>query len=323
MLPRRWPLVALGFALAALAPLTVTAQERYPSRAITLVVPADAGSSLDLLGRAFAEALRSPLGQSIAVRNVPGATAGGLTQLHAAAADGYTLGVVGSFAITTTLGGGVPFGPGDLSYLAHLGRDTFVLAVPAGSPYRSLRDYLAAGSGVAPPVPIAISGKATLSHVAAGSIAQVAAMNLAPVPSAGSMASLGAILDNRVASAILVQSEVAPHVGTGRGPVILATFGDTRSTRFPGIPTAAEQNLSGLPPGPWRGLAAPPGLPQPIKATLIAAIAKAYEDPQWKAFHQRHSLSGGLRTGAELDRYLEGEVESLRLTMMSLGLLAR
>jgi len=47
----------LGFVAALLLPLATAAQERYPSRAVTLVVPADAGSSLDLLGRAFAHAL--------------------------------------------------------------------------------------------------------------------------------------------------------------------------------------------------------------------------------------------------------------------------
>ncbi|MGH7334845.1 MAG: tripartite tricarboxylate transporter substrate-binding protein, partial [Candidatus Rokuibacteriota bacterium] len=224
---------------------------------------------------------------------------------------------------TTTLGGVVPFGPKDLTYLAHLAKDTFVLAVPAGSPYRSLRDYVAAGSGVVPPLPIATAGRGTLSHVAAASLAQVGAVNLSIVPSPGSMGSLRAILDNAVASAILVQSEVAPHLGPGRGPRVLATFGDIRSARLPDIPTAAEQNMSGLPSGPWRGLAAPPGLPEPIRAILVAAITKACEDPHWKAFVQRQGLTGALLTGAELDRYLDGETGALRLTMQSLGLLAR
>jgi len=187
-------------------------------------------------------------------------------RFHDAKPDGYTLGVVGSFAMTTTLGGVVPFGPKDLSYLAYLARDTFVLAVSATSPYRTMRDYVAAGTGVVPAVVVAVSGKGTLSHVAAASMAQVGAMNLSIVPSAGSMASLGAILDNRVASAVLVQSEVAPHLSPGRGPRVLATFGDIRSARLPDIPTAQEQNMSGLPSGPWRGLAGPPGLPQPIRA---------------------------------------------------------
>lgn len=313
----------LGFAVALLLPLAAAAQERYPSRAVTLVVPADAGSSLDLLGRVFGDAMKSTLGQPLVVQNVPGVTANGLVRFHDAKPDGYTLGIVGSFAMTTTLSGAVPFGPKDLSYLAYLAQDTFVLAVPASSPYRTLRDYVAAGSGVVPPVPIATAGKGTLSHVAAASMAQVGAMNLTILPSPGSMASLRAILDNRVASAILVQSEVAPHLGPGRGPRVLATFGDIRSARLPDVPTAQEQNMSGLPSGPWRGLAAPPGLPEPIRAVLVGAITKAYEDPQWKAFVQRQGLTGSLRTGAQLERYLDGETETLRLTMQSLGLLAR
>jgi len=323
MTPCRRLFMKLGFGVALLLPLTAETQERYPNRPVTLMVAADAGSSLDLLGRAFGDALKSALGQSVVVQNVPGATANGLVRLHGAKPDGYTLGVVGSFAITMPLSGEVPFGPKDLSYLAYLANDTFVLAVPASSPYRTLRDYMAAGTGVVPAVVVGVSGRGTLSHVAAASMAQVGAMNLSIVPSAGSMASLRGILDSRLASAILVQSELVPHLGPGRGPRVLATFGDIRSARLTDIPTAQEQNMSGLPSGPWRGLAGPPGLPQPIRAALVTAITKAYEDPQWKAFVQRQALTGSLRTGAELERYLEGETGALRLTMQSLGLLAR
>jgi putative tricarboxylic transport membrane protein len=320
----RFPRLLTAVALAALIPSVVGGQSsRYPAREVSLIVPADPGSGLDLLGRAFAKALKGPLGQPIVVQNVPGASSTGLVRLHDSRPDGYTLGVVGSFALTTPLSGAVVFRPTDLTYLAHLAKDTFVLAVPANSPYRSPRDYAAASSGVVPPLAIAVAGKGTLSHVAAASLAQVGAVNLTIVPSVGSMASLGAILNGTVASAILVQSEVTPHLGHDRGPRVLATFGDVRSAKLPDIPTAAEQNMSGLPTGPWRGLAAPPGLPEPIRSTLAAAITNASEDPEWKAFVQRQGLTGRLLTGAELDRYLDAETGALRLTMQSLGLLTR
>jgi tripartite-type tricarboxylate transporter receptor subunit TctC len=318
---RLFATLVLGSALVL--PLMTEAQGPYPNRPVALIVPSDAGSSLDLLGRTFANALGSALGQPVVVQNVPGVTANGLVRLHGAKPDGYTIGVVGSFAITTPLSGAVSFGPTDLSYLAYLTKDTFVLAVPASSPYRTLRDYMAAASGVVPAVVVGVSGKGTLSHVAAASMAQVGALNLSIVPSAGSMASLKGILDGRLASAILVQTEVAPPVDPVRGPRVLATFGDIRLARLPDVPTANEQNMSGLPSGPWRGLAGPPGLPQPIRAALVSAVSKASEDPQWKRFVQGQDLTGSLRTGAELERYLEAERGALRLTMQSLGLLAR
>ena len=193
MIRRRPLLVQLALAGTLLLSSTVVAQERYPAKAVTLIVAGSAGDNLDLAGRAFADALKSSLGQSVVVQNVPGAMTGGLTRLHDAPSDGYTLGMVGSFAITAPLSGGVRFGPRDLSYLAHLGRDTFVLAVPPASPYRTLRDYLAAGSGVTAPVSIGTAGQGTLSQVAAASIAQVAAVNLSIMPFPGSAGVLGAI----------------------------------------------------------------------------------------------------------------------------------
>ena len=323
MIRRRPLLVQLGLAGAVLLSATVAAQERQPTKIVTLIVAGSAGDNLDLAGRAFADALKASLGQSVVVQNVPGAMTAGLARLHDAAPDGLTLGMVGSFAITVPLSGGVPFGPRDLSYLAHLGRNTFVLAVPSGSPYQTLRDYLAAGSGVTPPVSIGTAGAGTLSHVAAASIAQVAAVNLNIMPFPGSAGVLGAIRENRVASAILVQSEISPHAAHGVGPRPLATFGDIRSARFPSVPTGAEQNLTGTPAGPWLGVGAPPGLAEPVRKALVAAITQACDDPKWKAFVQGQSLTGGLMTGSTLDRFVDSEIEALRVTMRSLGLLVR
>jgi tripartite-type tricarboxylate transporter receptor subunit TctC len=323
MMRRRPILEMLSLVGALLVCAPGAAQERPSGKAITLIVAGSAGDGLDLAGRAFAEALTSTLGQPVAVQNVSGAMAAGLVRIRDAAPDGSTIGMVGSFAITGPLSGTVPFGPKDLSYLAHLGRDTFVLVVPAGSPYRTLRDYLAAGSGVTPPMSIGTAGPGTLSQVAAASIAQVAAVNLAITPFPGSAGVLSAIRDNRVASAILLQSDIGPHAAHGAGPRPLATFGDVRLARLSSVPTAAEQNLSGTPAGPWLGVGAPPGLADPVRRTLVTAIERAAEDPRWKAFVQRQGLTGSLMTGPTLERFIESDVEALRVTMRSLGLLVR
>jgi tripartite-type tricarboxylate transporter receptor subunit TctC len=299
------------------------AQERPAGKGVALIVAGSRGDSLDAAGRIFAEALAASLGQPVAVQNVPGAMTVGLARIRDAAPDGATLGMVGSFAITAPLGGAVPFGPKDLSYLAHLGRDTFVLAVPQASPYRTLRDYLNAGSGVTPPVSIGTAGPGTLSQVAAAAIVQVAAVNLAITPFAGSIGVRAALHDNRVASAVLLQSDIGPHAAHGIGPRPLAVFSDIRLARLPEVPTGAEQNLTGVPAGPWLGVGAPRGLPEPVRKALVTAIERAADDPKWKAFVQRQGLVGGLMTGAPLERFVETDTEALRTTMQSLGLLAR
>jgi tripartite-type tricarboxylate transporter receptor subunit TctC len=313
----------LAVAVFLLLGSPVLAQERPPVRTVTVIVAGNQGEGLDQAGRIMAAALAANLGQTVAVQNVPGAMTAGLARLRDAAPDGLTLGMVGSFAITAPLSGAVPFGPRDLSYLAHLARDTFVLAVPQASPYRTLRDFLAAGSGVTPPVGIGTAGAGTLAHVAAASIAQVAAVNLNIVPFPGPAALWTAVRDNRVASGVLLQSEISPHFSRGVGPRPLAVFGDIRSSRLAGVPTAAEQNLTGTPAGPWIGIGAPPGLTEPARKGLVAAITKAADDPKWKAYVQAQGLAGGLLTGATLDRFIDSDIESLRVTMQSLGLLVR
>jgi tripartite-type tricarboxylate transporter receptor subunit TctC len=88
------------------------------------------GGGTDLVGRAFAEALKKELNQSFAVENVPGAgSAIGTTKLHGSKPDGYTLGVVGGFLVSTSLLGAAKFPATDLTHLARLSQETFVLSV--------------------------------------------------------------------------------------------------------------------------------------------------------------------------------------------------
>ena len=77
-----------------------------------------------------------------------------------------------------------------------------------------------------------------------------------------------------------------------------------------GEPTGAGASADELPP------------PQ-AKSALVAAITQASEDPKWKAFVQGKGLTGGLMTGPPLDRFIDSDIEALRVTMQSLGLLVR
>lgn len=124
---------------------SVRPQDRYPSKPITLIVPFNPGGGTDLVGRAFAEALRKQLNQSIVVEDVPGAgTAIGTTKLHGSKPDGHTLGMIGGFLVSTSLQGAAKFPATDLTHLARLSQETFVLSVLPDAPWKTLAEFVEA-----------------------------------------------------------------------------------------------------------------------------------------------------------------------------------
>ena len=313
-------LTTLGASLLPSAAPTL-AQERYPSQAITLIVPFAAGGGTDLVARAFADALKKAVGQPVAVQNLPGAgSAVGTTKLHGARPDGYTLGMTGGFLVTTSLRGAAKFPATDLTHLARLSLETFVLAVPAASPHTSLREYLDAARAAPGSTSIGTAGAGALTHLAAEALAQRAGAKLNVVHFAGGAKEITALLGGHVQSGVFSQVEVLPHVGPSGGARVLATFGDARSDKLPDVPTLKERGLTGVPAGPWQGIAAPKGLSDPVRTTLAGAVTRAAQDPQWTGFLRQNGLSSHFLTGPALDAFLAAEIDSLGALIKSAGL---
>ena len=316
---RRAATLALVLALAAAGP--AAAQEKYPSQPVTLIVPFNAGGGTDLVARAFAEALKRELGQPVTVQNLPGAgSAVGTTKLHGAKPDGYTLGMVGGFLVTTSLRGAAKFPATDLTHLARLSLETFVLAVPAASPARTLREILEASRKAPGTISVGTAGAGALTHLAAEALSQTTGAKLNVVHFAGGAKEIAAVLGGHVSGGVFSQVEVLPHAGPGGGLRVLATFGEQRSEKLPEVPTLKELGITGVPAGPWQGIAAPRGLPEPVKAALLAAVAKASRDAEWRAILARSGLVSHVLAGPALEAFLAAEIESLGALLKSAGL---
>jgi tripartite-type tricarboxylate transporter receptor subunit TctC len=310
----------LACALALGGP-AAAADDKYPDQPLTLIVPFAAGGGTDLVARAFADALKSALGQPVTVANFPGAgSAIGTTRLHAAKADGYTLGMTGGFLVTTSLRGAVKFPATDLSHIARMSLETFVLAVPRESPSSSLAEYLDGARKAPGSVSIGTAGAGALTHLAAEALALRTGTKLNVVHFGGGAKEIAALLGGHVQSGVFSQVEVLPHAGQGGGLRVLATFGDARSEKLPAAPTLKEQGVTGVPAGPWQGVAAPKGLTEPVKALLVGAVTRASQDQQWKAFLQQNGLTSYFLTGPALDAFLSSEIETLGALIKSAGL---
>jgi tripartite-type tricarboxylate transporter receptor subunit TctC len=314
-------LALLGLLLLAwLAPSG--AQERFPARPLTAIVPMNPGGGTDLVGRAFAEALKKPLGQNIVVENVPGAgSAIGTTKLHGAKADGYTLGVVGGFLVSTSLQGQAKFPATDFTHLARLSQETFVLAVKADAPWKSLAEFLEASRQAPGKVTLGTAGAGALTHLAAEALTQKTGAKLNIIHFAGGAKEIAAVLGGHVSGGIFSQIEVLPYSGAEAKLRALAVFGDRRTDKLSQTPTLKELGISGVPPGPWQGLAAPKGLPETAKKILVDAAIRAGQDPAWLEFLGKNGLTPAFLAGPELDAFLKEEVKTIGGLLKTVGIL--
>ena len=320
---RRHALVSVTAAVLAvflIAP--VCAQERYPAKPVSVIVPMAPGGGTDMVGRAFAEALKKQLGQSFIVENVAGAgSAIGTTKLHGSKADGYTLGIVGGFLVSTSLQGAAKFPATDLTHIARLSQETFVLAVLADSPWKTVADYVEASKKEPGKVTLGTAGSGAMTHLAAEALNQKTGAKFNLIHFAGGAKEITAVLGGHVSGGVFSQVEVVPHSGAGGKLRVLAVFSDKRTDKLPAVPTLKEQGIQGVPPGPWQGLAGPKGMPEPVKKTLAEAAAKASEDREWQDFLSKNGLTTSFLAGPEMDAFLNQEIEMIGGLMKAIGLL--
>lgn len=98
-------------------------------------------------------------------------------------------------------------------------------------------------------------------------------------------------------------------------------FSEKRTEKLPEVPTLKEVGITGVPPGPWQGLAAPKALPDPVKKTLVEAAAKASRDPEWQEFLRKSGLMSMFLSGLDHDAFIHQEVEIIGGLLKAIGLL--
>jgi tripartite-type tricarboxylate transporter receptor subunit TctC len=177
-------LLAVLLASSVAAPLPAFAQERYPSRPITLVVPIPAAGQTDVVGRVIGEQLAKRLDQPVLVENRPGGN-GSLAseQVARRPADGYTLVVTGpgADAINQLVNGHVKYDARKhFAHVAMLARTSNVLLASPACKANSLADVIAQSRAQPKSVNFALTGIDASGHLedvaVAASLAQAAAL---------------------------------------------------------------------------------------------------------------------------------------------------
>jgi tripartite-type tricarboxylate transporter receptor subunit TctC len=268
-------------ALAALAAAAGSAlAQAFPSKPVTLIVPWPAGGSTDRHLRGLAEIAARHLGQSIVVENRPGGggTSGPGGMALTAKPDGYTIAQFPMGMLRVPHMQKTQWNPlTDFTFIIGITGYTFGVTVRADSPYKSFKDYIEAARKQPGKIDYGSTGIGTSPHLNMAELAENARVDLNHIPFKGNADLTQALLGGHV----MAQSDATgwdKYVDGGQMR-LLVTFGDTRTKRWPNVPTAKELGYGVVSTSPY-GLVGPKGIDPAIVKTLHDAFKKAIDDPK-------------------------------------------
>jgi tripartite-type tricarboxylate transporter receptor subunit TctC len=273
-------LARIALLMAACAAGSVAAQS-FPARPVKIVVPFAPGGNLDVTARLVAESMAKQLGQPFVVENRPGA--GGALGSEAVAKsppDGYTL-VAGTTATTIVSPLLVPNAPYQLDSFTPVGLmavTPLLLEVPAASPYKDFRSYLAHVKANPGKVTIGHSGNGTTNHVAILLLQDALKVQWNIVPYKGSGPALIDLIGGQIDSMMDQTSSSLPQIQGGKLRA-LAVGTKARLPDLPQVPTLIEEGVKDFEAVTPSGLLAPAGTPSEVVRVLNTALNKALADP--------------------------------------------
>jgi tripartite-type tricarboxylate transporter receptor subunit TctC len=264
-----------AFFLAAFAGAAFS--QPYPTKPVKIIVGFTPGSATDIIARVTADQFSKSMGQSFVVENRPGA--GGIVGTEAAknaAPDGYTLTTCpsGPFGINPGIYSKLPYDPiKDFETISNLVLTPQVIVVGTQTPYKNLKDLVAAAKAKPGEIAFGSLGSGSTSHLTMEAFQSAAGVKLNHIPFKG-----GAEAQTQIMGGVFpVMSDtitgVLTQVKAGRlRPIGVAIL--QRSPYLPDTPTIAEQGYPGFESVGWIGLCAPAHTPAPILDKLNAEVKK-------------------------------------------------
>ncbi len=292
---------------------TAYAADDWPSRTITYVAPFPAGSNTDTLGRIIADQLSKKLKVSVVVENKPGATGMiGSSQVAKAKPDGYTImgGSIASHAINAGLFPNMQYDPvNSFEPITIIGFNANTLVVANSSPFKSVKDVIAAAKADPDTVTYASSGIGTTQHLSGVLLGQEADIKVVHVPYGGKSA-LPDIMGGQV-SMMFEGPTVVPHVLEGSLRA-LAVTSTKRMASLPDVPTMQEAGLPNYEIRSWQAIFAPKGTPKPIVDKLYQAISEVLNTPEVLKRLETMGVEPSGMPPAEFADFQQREIEKWR-----------
>jgi tripartite-type tricarboxylate transporter receptor subunit TctC len=285
-------------AVSGLLPIWALAQDKYPNKPISWVCPYAAGGNADSRSRQVAKAMSAILGQPIIIDNKAGAGGNIGTEIIARAkADGYTLGM-GNFAplaVNQALFKKLNFDPqNDLTPICLIERGPLILMVRNESPYKSVKDIVAAAKAAPGKLSYASGGIGGSHHLSGALFESAAGIDMIHAPYKSGAAGATDLMGGQVDMMFEQMYTAMPAIQGGRMRA-LAITSKTRSPLLPNLPTMGEQGFAAVEVMNWQGLIGPKGLPPELIKQLNTVCNQALQSAEVKEkiLSQGNEIGGG------------------------------
>ncbi len=260
---------------------TIATAQIYPSRPVTMVVPFPAGGSIDTIGRIMADGMRGPLGQSVIIENVGGASGNlGVGRVARAAPDGYTL-ILGSWP-THVLNAAIftlPYDPlNDFEPVSLVAAQPLFIIAKKAMPAKDLTELIAWLKANPDKATQGTAGTGGASHLAGVFFQNATGTRFQFVPYRGSAPAMQDLLAGQIDMMIDLAASSTPQVRAGNVKAYAVTA-KNRLAAAPDVPTVDEAGVPGFYVLSWHAVWVPKKTPKPVIAKLNAAVVDALSDP--------------------------------------------
>jgi tripartite-type tricarboxylate transporter receptor subunit TctC len=300
------------------------AQEAFPSRPITMIVPFPPGGVADITGRPTAAALEKVLKQPVAVTNRPGAGgAVGNAAVANAKPDGYTilmaLSSISVIPAADELFNRKPaYSLDQFAPIALISADPTILVVHPSMPVKSLKELVALARSKPGQMSFSSSGVYGALHMPMEMFLYAAKLKMRHVPTTGGGPAITALLGGHVELTAGGPAAISGHVKAGKlRPIV--SWGGKRHEAYPNVPTFKELGYKDVEYYIWAGMFAPRGTPEPVMKVLRDAARKVVEDADFKNTMAKVNSPVQYMDAPEFGKYWEADAKRLAALVKIVG----
>ena len=295
----------------ALSAIGAAAQEPYPSRAITIVVPNPPGGMNQITAQPLSAVIEKLYKQPAPVINKPGATAAvGTAYVATQKPDGYTLLVTTPniyLVVEKNRAQRVeqPYRLEQIQPLALTSADPLIFSVHTESPHKSIKDFIAEAKAKDGQLAYSSSGPYGVTHVPFAMFLETTGLRMRHVPTTGGGPAVTQLLGGHVHATAQGLAAVAAHIKGGKLRA-LASYGAKRHANLPDVATFRELGHD-LEAYLWVGLFTTAGVSEPMLKSMREVIRRAIADPLYKQAMEKASVEIDYRDTPEFVKFFQAD----------------
>ena len=302
-------------------PASTGSGQAYPSRHIELVSATGAGGGSDLVARMVADIIAKDklLPQQVIVQNRPGGGgAVGQTYVAAKRGDPYIFMQTAINLVTVPIRTGLDLGVDKFTTLGAIGFDLNSISVAENSPYRTLKDLLAAARDKPKTISVGITSPGGGAHSMMHRLEKLSGARFNMVSFKSGAESVTAVMGGHIQA-------TAENLGEVMGQVelkklrLLGVPSMHRIAALPNVPTLKEQGFD-IHAGALRGFVAPAGIPRDAAKVLEDTLAKVHKSAAWREYMARNMYEDIYMNAEELSKWLAAQQAEMMQYLMEMGL---